>query len=91
MAPPSCFGEIEYGEGDDASLSRIVNRLEWIIKGRRSRANLNDMDLLLAYMRGQKEVQIGCLMQPIDEYLPEINKLLGKEPTDSSTTERPTP
>lgn len=75
-APPSCFGEIEYGEGEDASLSRIVNRLEWIIKGRRSRANLNDMDLLLAYMRGQKEVQVGCLMCPIEDYRPRINELI---------------
>jgi hypothetical protein len=49
------------------------------------------MELLLAYMRGSKKVLRGCIMQPIDEYLPEINKLLGKEPTDSSTTERPTP
>ena len=76
MAPPSYFGEIEYGEGEDASLSRIVNRLEWIIKGRRSRANLNDMDLLLAYMRGQKEVRRGCIMWPIAEYKPRINELL---------------
>ena len=76
IAPPSCFGEIEYGEGEDASLSRIVNRLEWIIKGWRSRANLNDMDLLLAYMRGQKEVQIGCLMCPIEDYKPRINELI---------------
>jgi uncharacterized protein YijF (DUF1287 family) len=76
IAPPSCFGEIEYGEGEDASLSRIVNRLEWIIKGRRSRANLNDMDLLLAYMRGQKNVQVGCLMCPIEGYRPRINELI---------------
>ena len=76
IAPPSCFGEIEYGEGEDASLSRIVNRLEWIIKGRRSRANLNDMDLLLAYMRGQKEVQVGCLMSPIEEYQSRIDELI---------------
>ena len=76
IAPPSCFGEIEYGEGEGASLSRIVNRLEWIIKGWRSRANLNDMDLLLAYMRGQKEVQIGCLMYPIEDYRPRINELI---------------
>lgn len=76
IAPPSCFGEIEYGEGEDASLSRIVDCLEWIIKGRRSRANLNDMDLLLAYMRGQKEVQIGCLMYPIEDYRPRINELI---------------
>ena len=76
MAPPSYFGEIEYGEGEDASLSRIVNRLEWIIKGRRSRANLNDMDLLLAYMRGQKNVQVGCLMCPIEDYRPRINELI---------------
>ena len=76
IAPPSCFGEIEYGEGEDASLSRIVDRLEWIIKGRRSRANQNDMDLLLAYMRGQKEVQVGCRMCPIEEYRPRINELI---------------
>ena len=76
MAPPSCFGELEYGEGEDASLSRIVNRLEWIIKGRRSRANLNDMDLLLAYMRGQKEVQVGCIMSPIEKYRPRIKELI---------------
>ena len=76
IAPPSCFGEIEYGEGEEASLSRIVNRLEWIIKGRRSRANLNDMDLLLAYMRGQKNVQVGCLMCPIEDYRPRINDLI---------------
>ena len=76
IVPPSCFGEIEYGEGEDASLSRIVNRLEWIIKGRRSLANLSDMDLLLAYMRGQKNVQVGCLMCPIEEYRPRINELI---------------
>jgi len=76
MAPPSCFGEIEYGEGEDASLSRIVNLLEWSIKGRRSRANLNDMELMLAYMRGAKEVQRGCIMSPIEEYQPRINELL---------------
>ena len=89
--PASCFGDVEYGEGEDASLSRIVNHFEWSIKGRRSQVNLNDMELLLAYMRGSKKVLRGCIMQPIDEYLPEINKLLGKEPTDSSTTERSNP
>ena len=89
--PASCFGDVEYGEGEDASLSRIVNHFEWSIKGRRSQVNLNDMELLLAYMRGSKKVLRGCIMQPIDEYLPEINKLLGKEPTDSSTTERRNP
>ncbi len=76
IVPPSCFGKIEYGEGEDASLSRIVNRLEWSIKGRRSRANLNDMELLLAYMRGAKNVQVGCLMSPIEEYKPRINELI---------------
>ena len=76
IAPPSCFGDIEYGEGADASLSRIVNHLEWIIKGTRSRANLNDMDLLLAYMRGQKQVQVGCLMRSVEEYRPRINELI---------------
>ena len=76
IAPPSCFGEIEYGEGGDASLSRIVNRLEWNIKGRRSRANLSDMELLLAYMRGQKNVQRGCIMSPIEEYKSRIDALI---------------
>ena len=76
MAPPSCFGEIEYGEGEEASLSRIVNRLEWSIKGRRSRANLNDMELMLAYMRGAKEVRRGCIMSPIEEYQSRIDELI---------------
>ena len=76
IAPPSCFGEIEYGEGEDASLSRIVNRLEWSIKGRRSRANLKDMELLLAYLRGAKNVQVGCLMSPIEEYKSRIDELI---------------
>ena len=76
IAPPSCFGEIECGEGDDASLSRIVNLLEWSIKGRRSRANLNDMELMLAYMRGAKEVRLGCIMSPIEEYKSRIDELI---------------
>ena len=76
IVPPSCLGEIEYGEGEDASLSRIVNRLEWIIKERRSRANRNDMELLLAYMRGAKEVRRGCIMSPIEEYKSRIDELI---------------
>ncbi len=74
--PASCFGDVEYGEGEDASLSRIVNHFEWSIKGRRSQANLNDMELLLAYMRGATEVQRGCIMSPIEEYKSRINELI---------------
>ena len=75
-SPPSCFANIEYGEGEDASLDRIFKHLEWTIKGRRHKANLFDLRLLLAYMKGQKEVQVGCLMSPIEEYKPRINELL---------------
>ena len=47
-SPPSCFANIEYGEGEDASLDRIFKHLEWTIKGRRHKANLFDLRLLLA-------------------------------------------
>ena len=73
---PSDFENVEYGEGEDASLDRIFKHLEWTIKGKRHKANLFDLRLLLAYMRGQKEVQVGCLMSPIAEYKPRINELL---------------
>ena len=74
--PPSCFENVEYGEGEDASLDRIFKHLEWTIKGKRHKADLLDLQLLLAYMRGQKEVQRGCIMSPIQEYKPRINELL---------------
>ena len=74
--PPSCFEDVEYGEGEDASLDRIFKHLEWTIKGQRRRVDLFDLRLLLAYMRGQKEVQVGCLMSPITEYRPRINELI---------------
>ena len=74
--PPACFENVEYGEGEDASQDRIFKHLEWTIKGKRRRADLFDLRLLLAYMRGQKEVQVGCLMSPIEEYKPRINELI---------------
>ena len=74
--PPSCFENVEYGEGEDASLDRIFRHLEWTIKGKRHKADLLDLQLLLAYLRGQKEVQVGCLMSPIAEHKPRINELL---------------
>ena len=73
---PSCFENVEYGEGEDASLDRIFRHLEWTIKGKRHKASLLDLQLLLAYMRGQKEVQRGCIMSPIQEYKPRIDELL---------------
>ena len=74
--PPSCFENVEYGEGEDASLDRIFKHLEWTIKGKRHKADLLDLRLLLAYMRGQKEFRLGCIMWPIAEYKPRINELL---------------
>ena len=74
--PQSCFENVEYGEGEDASLDRIFKHLEWTIKGKRHKANLSDLQLLLAYMRGQREVLLGCLMCPIEKYKPRIDELL---------------
>jgi hypothetical protein len=74
--PPGCFENVGYGEGEDASLDRIFKHLEWTIKGKRRKADLFDLQLLLAYMRGQKEVRRGCIMSPIQEYKPRINELL---------------
>lgn len=74
--PSWCFENVEYGEGEDASLDRIFKHLEWTINGKRRRADLFHLRLLLAYMRGQKEVQIGCLMCPIEDYKPRINELI---------------
>ena len=74
--PSWCFENVEYGEGEDASLDRIFKHLEWTIKGKRRRADLFHLRLLLAYMRGQKEVQVGCLMSPIEEYQSRIDELL---------------
>ena len=74
--PSWCFENVEYGEGEDASLDRIFKHLEWTIKGKRRRADLFHLRLLLAYMRGQKEVQVGCLMSPIEEYQSRIDELI---------------
>ena len=74
--PSWCFENVEYGEGEDASLDRIFKHLEWTIKGKRRKADLFHLRLLLAYMRGQKEVQIGCLMSPIEEYKSRIDELI---------------
>lgn len=73
---PLRFEDVEYGEGEDASLTRIFTHLEWTINGKRHKANLFDLQLLLAYMRGQKEVLVGCIMCPIEEYMPRIQELL---------------
>ncbi len=74
--PLGCFENVEYGEGEDASLDRIFKHLEWTIKGKRHKADLLDLRLLLAYLRGQKEFRLGCIMWPIAEYKPRINELL---------------
>ena len=74
--PSWCFENVEYGEGEDASLDRIFKHLEWTINGKRRRADLFHLRLLLAYMRGQKEVQVGCLMSPIEEYQSRIDELI---------------
>ena len=74
--PSACFENVEYGEGEDASLERIFKHLEWTIKGKRRKANLFDVQLLLAYMRGQKEVQVGCIMSPIEKYKWRIDELI---------------
>ena len=76
FCPSACFENVEYGEGEDASLERIFKHLAWTIKGKRHKANLFDVQLLLAYMRGQKNVQVGCLMCPIEDYRPRINELI---------------
>ena len=76
FCPSACFENVEYGEGEDASLERIFKHLAWTIKGKRHKANLFDVRLLLAYMRGQKEVQVGCLMSPIEEYQSRIDELI---------------
>lgn len=72
-----CFEKVEYGEGEDASVDRIFNHLEWTIKGKRSHADLRDLTVLLAYLRGEKEVQEGCLMMPIARRMPRVRVLLG--------------
>ena len=74
--PSACFNSVEYGEGEDASLERIFKHLEWTIKGKRHKANVFDLRLLLAYLKGQKEVQVGGIMKPIGTYKPRINELL---------------
>ena len=74
--PSACFENVEYGEGEDASLERIFKHLEWTIKGKRRKANLFDVQLLLTYMRGQKEVQVGCIMSPIEKYKSRIDELI---------------
>ena len=74
--PSACFENVEYGEGEDASLERIFKHLEWTIKGKRRKANLFDVQLLLTYMRGQKEVQVGCIMSPIEKYKWRIDELI---------------
>ena len=74
--PSACFENVEYGEGEDASLERIFKHLEWTIKGKRRKANLFHLRLLLAYMRGQKEVQVGCIMSPIEKYKSRIDELI---------------
>jgi len=76
FCPSACFENVEYGEGEDASLERIFKHLEWTIKGKRRKANLFDVQLLLAYMRGQKEVQVGCIMSPIEKYKWRIDELI---------------
>ena len=76
LCPPSCFENVEYGEGEDAALDRIFKHLEWTIKGKRRKADLFDLRLLLAYMRGQKEIRVGCIVSPIEEYMPRIKELL---------------
>lgn len=74
--PSACFNNVEYGEGEDASFERIFKHLEWTIKGKRHKANLFDLRLLLAYLRGQKEFRLGCKMWPIAEHKLRINELL---------------
>jgi len=74
--PSACFENVEYGEGEDASLERIFKHLEWTIKGKRHKADLFDLRLLLAYLRGQKEVQVGCIMSPIEKYKWRIDELI---------------
>ena len=76
FCPSACFENVEYGEGEDASLERIFKHLEWTIKGKRRKANLFHLRLLLAYMRGQKEVQVGCIMSPIEKYKWRIDELI---------------
>ena len=74
--PSACFNNVEYGEGEDASFERIFKHLEWTIKGKRHKADLFDLRLLLAYLRGQKEFRLGCKMWPIAEHKLRINELL---------------
>ena len=86
--PPSCFEDVEYGEGEDASLVRITKHLEWTVDGERHPVDRFDLNLLLAYMRGQKHVLVGCIMMPIDKYMPRIQELLPNRMRDrQSTTE----
>ncbi len=76
FCPSAYFENVEYGEGEDASLERIFKHLEWMIKGKRHKADLFDLRLLLAYLRGQKEVQVGCIMSPIEKYKWRIDELI---------------
>lgn len=82
----SCFENVEYGEGEDASLVRITKHLEWTIGGNRHPVDRFDLDLLLAYMRGQTHVLVGCIMTPIDKYMPRIQELLPNRMRDRQAT-----
>ena len=85
----SCFKDIEYDEGEDASLLRITSHLTWVLNGRRQPMNLHDLDLLLAYKKGRKEVVFFGVGEPIDKHMPRIRALLDGAPDENNNREQP--
>ena len=89
VIPTDCLGEFTYDEKDCPSLKRM-NCLAWVINGKRSIVKNNDIEILRAFLRGDKtrHDQFGEKI-PLKSDLPRLKVLLGSdvEPVDKRNVE----
>ena len=77
--PKSLVGDLSYDEKDGPSISRR-ERISWIINGKRTIAKFGDVDILQAFLKGEKVRRVNCDEEvPLKRDLLRLRELLGAE------------
>jgi hypothetical protein len=81
--PKSLVGNLSYDEKDEPSTSRR-ERIAWIINGKRTIAEFGDVDILQAFLKGEKVRRVDEDEEvPLKRDLPRLRELLGLVPAET--------
>ena len=81
--PKSLVGDLSYDEKDGPSTSRR-ERIAWIINGKRTIAEFGDVDILQAFLKGEKVRRVDEDEEvPLKRDLPRLRELLGLAPAET--------